>query len=95
MCRYVNEANCKTLVSCLVLFHLYYANTLYYGLPECGNGQMQRVQNMAAKLSRKNHDSASDCLKTLHWLSVKVRIVYKIAVYVFKCVNAAAPSYLI
>ena len=28
--RYINEANCKTLVSCLVLSHLDYANTLLW-----------------------------------------------------------------
>ena len=30
----------------------------------------------------------------LHWLPVKFRVVYKIAVLTFKCLNGLAPQYL-
>lgn len=94
--KYLDVENTQTLVSCLVLSHIDYASTLYYGLPSCDINKLQRVQNMAAKLvlNRSKYDSSTDSLKTLHWLPVRERIKYKIAVYVFKCLNNLAPSYL-
>ena len=94
--KYLDIDSCKTLMSSLVLAHLDYANILYYGLPDRDIHKLQRVQNMAAKvvLKRKKYDSATDCLKTLHWLPVRSRIMYKVAVYVFKCLHNTAPLYL-
>ena len=94
--KYLDVENCKTLVSCLILSHIDYANVLYYGLPDCEIQKLQRVQNMAAKLvlNRSKYDSASECLKLLHWLPVKMRINYKLAVYVYKCLHGCAPSYI-
>ena len=40
------------------------------------------------------HQSSSDCLKTLHWLPVKYRICYKILLLVFQSIKGNAPSYL-
>ena len=32
--------------------------------------------------------------KSLHWLPIRQRVMYKIAVLVYQCVNGTAPSYL-
>ena len=86
----------QVLVSSLVLSHLDYCNAILYGLPENTLHKMQRVENCAAKLvlQRKRFDSSTDALRELHWLPVKQRICYKIALIVFKCLHDLAPEYL-
>ena len=51
---------------------------------------------MAAKLilGFRKFDSASAALKHLHWLPIRFRIHFKIAVTVFKCLHGCAPNYL-
>jgi hypothetical protein len=83
-------------VCALVSPHLDYANSLYYGLPEHLLDRLQRVQNAAARLvtGANRFASSKAQLKSLHWLPVRARIQYKIAVLVYRCINGCAPSYL-
>ena len=94
--KYLNQSTCSTLMLGLVVVHLDYANGLYAGLPDIDIKRLQRIQTMAAKLvlGKSKMDSATECLKTLHWLPVRLRIKYKIIVTVFKCINNQAPEYL-
>jgi len=39
-------------------------------------------------------DRMTPVLRSLHWLPVRQRIVFKTAVTVYKCLNGLAPSYL-
>ena len=57
--------------------------------------RIQNVQFAAARLvtGTKQRDSM-DLLKQLHWLPIRQRIVYKIALLVFKCLKGEGPSYL-
>ena len=77
---FLTEDACKTLMSALVLSHLDYANVLLVGLPECDICKLQRIQNIAAKVTLKcsRLDSSTTCLKDLHWLPIRARIEYKI-----------------
>ena len=88
---------CKTLVQCLVISHLDYANAILVGLPICELNKLQRIQNIAAKciLGRDYRDSSTQTLKDLHWLPIRARIDFKIASLIFKCLNNTAPQYLI
>jgi hypothetical protein len=94
--KYLTEHACNTLVLGLVVVHLDYANGLLAGLPNVNVSRLQRIQNMAAKvvLRKRKRDSATKCLKQLHWLPVHLRINYKILVTVFKSLNNQAPQYL-
>ena len=58
--------------------------------------RLQRIQNWAAKLvcSRRKYDHATPCLQELHWLRIEERIIFKIAMIIFKCLNGTVPSYL-
>ena len=80
----------------LVSPHLDYVNSLYYGLPEHLLDRLQRVQNAAARLviGANRFASSKALLKSLHWLPVRARIQYKIAVLVYRCINGFSPSYL-
>ena len=63
-----------------------------YGIEKSLLKKLQRVQNVAAQIVTRK--SSSENLKVLHWLPVKQRIHYKIALLVFKCLNDMGPSYL-
>ena len=54
------------------------------------------MQNMSAKLVLKCHrsDSATQCLKDLHWLPIRERIIFKMLTLTYKCLHGEAPDYL-
>ena len=51
---------------------------------------------MAAKLVKgaNKHESATNCLKSLHWLPVRERVKFKILCLVFNALKGSAPTYL-
>ncbi|GFS11551.1 reverse transcriptase-like protein [Elysia marginata] len=53
------------------------------------------MQNNAAKLvtRAKARDHVQPILHELHWLPVKERICFKMAITVFKCLNGLGPQY--
>ena len=89
----------KQLIHCLIFSKLDYCNGLFYDLPDYLIKRLQKVQHSCtrflfsgAKLQRG--DSVTPFLKEAHFLPVKQRIVFKIALTVFKCINNIAPTYL-
>ena len=87
---------CYAAVLAMVISHLDYANAIMVGLPEKHIGKLQRVLNMAAKfvLKRGKYTSSKASLQSLHWLPIRSRIKFKIAVLVYKCLQGKAPEYL-
>ena len=71
-----------------MISHLDYCNSILAGLPDVSINQMQRVQNLAAKvvLGKSKRDSATECLSALHWLSNWSRINHKILTLVHKSI---------
>ena len=94
--KYLNEETTKTLVTSLILSRLDYCNSLLAGLNNKYLNRLQVIQNNAARLITrpKKTDNVTPLLKELHWLPVKERIIFKICVMCFKCVNKTAPFYL-
>jgi len=94
--RFLTVDAAKQAVVSLVLSRLDYCNALLAGLPQCLVSRLQRVQNAAARvvLHIPRRDHITPTLISLHWLPVKYRIVFKILVLVFQCVNGSAPAYL-
>ena len=78
------------------LWNTDYANALYIGLPDSQLSKLQRVQTMAAKLvlQRDRRSSATDALKSLHWLPIRQRIKFKVICLVYRALNGQAPKYL-
>jgi len=84
----------KSLVQAFISTRLDYCNAIFYGLPDRLMRRLQSVQNAAAWLitgaSRHNH--ITPILQQLHWLSVRRRVDFKIAVLVFQCLISQAPG---
>ena len=85
------------LANSLVSSRLDYCNSLFYGLPECSLDRLQRIQNSLARaviptVSRRDHITPT--LKSLHWLPVRKRVDFKIAVLTFKILKNHEPVYL-
>jgi len=73
-----------------------YCNSVLYGVDDGLLKKLQAVQNAAARVTTetRKYDHIRPVLRELHWLPVRKRIVYKMAVMVYKCLRGMAPSYL-
>ena len=96
MSRFVDENSLKTLASSFILSKFDYCNALFKNLNQCQIEKMQKLQNFAAKvvLGKCIYDHVTPWLIQLHWLPIKFRIDYKIAITVLKCIYGLAPEYL-
>ena len=94
--KYLTRPACNKLMVSLVISHLDYANGLLGGLPKCTIDQLQRVQNITAKivLGKGKYDSSTRCLGELHWLPIQHRVEFKIMTLVYKSLHGLAPQYL-
>ena len=94
--KYLTQSVAEILVLSTVVSHLDYCNSILAGLPNSEISQMQRVQNIAAKLvlGKSKFHSSSECLRELHWLPINKWIQFKVLILVFKCLDCAGPLYL-
>ena len=55
--------------------------------------KLQRVQNAAMRivLGKKKQETVTSDYKDLHWLTIEQRIVFKVLLLVFKCLNDMGP----
>ena len=96
ICSVLTWQTANLLALALIINHLYYANAILNGLPDCDIDKMQRIQNMAAKmvLWAPKYSSPMECMKELHWLPIQLRIQHKILTLVYEVLHADAPDYM-
>ena len=94
--KYLARDTCQLLIHSMVMSHIDYANELLAEVTELVLGMHQRIQNFAAKVELNNskYSSSTKCLTELHWLPVKARIEFKIALIIYKCLKGNVPKYL-
>ena len=58
--------------------------------------RLQRIQNIAARIVTRlpKHDHITPVLKQLHWLPVRMRVLYKLLVLTYRALEGKGPSYL-
>ena len=94
--RFLTSTATATLVSAFVLSRIDYCNSLLFGSTHDVTSHLQQIQNYAARVILRLPMSSRITihLKSLHWLSVKVRSTYKIACLCYHCHSSTAPSYV-
>ena len=94
--RFLSFEDRKSIVQAIVMSRIDNCNSLLYGVTATNLTKLQRVQNAAARLvcSVPRHEHVTLSLINLHWLPIRFRINFKIAMFAFKCIHGQAPSYL-
>ena len=84
------------LVHSYIFSHLDYCNTVLGGISVSQLMTLQKLQNSAVRFifNLKKREHIKLYLKKVHFLPVKERIDFKIALLTFKAVSHCAPSYL-
>ena len=96
MRKYLTQNAAEKLIHAFITSRLDYCNSLQYGLPSSSLKQLQKIQNMAAKILtlRRKYEHITPILQDLHWLPVEHRITYKILPTTHRALNGKAPQYI-
>ena len=95
--RALTHDSAKMLAHAFISSRIGYCNSLLFGVSAHVLCKMQAVLNAAARLvcGLGRFDHITPAMRDdLHWLPVRQRIEYKIALLVYKCLHGAAPFYL-
>jgi len=86
----------KMVALSIVAAHLGYCNSLLYGTSSDNLWKLQVTQSALARVvcQATRTCSATKLRRQLHWLPVKQRIDYKLAVLTYKVRQSGSPSYL-
>ena len=93
--RIRRHLNKSTVANALVSSKLDYCNSLFRSLSVRDMKRLQGVQNALARIvSRSSKFShITPVLKSLHWLPIKQRIIFKTATIIFKYLHSHMPYY--
>ena len=85
----------KTLVQSFITCHLDYCNALFSGITDSLFRRLQSVQNAAARLvtGTRRRDHITTVLRQLHWLPVRQRVDFKLALLIYKALHDATIVY--
>jgi len=94
--KHITPATASLIATTFIASKLDYCNAILGGLTKHNLNRLQHVQNATARavLNRQARTDPPVLCKSLHWLPIKWRIDYKIAVLTYKTVLTGAPSYL-
>ena len=86
----------KILIQSLVLGRIDYCNSLLLGTSKHQISKFQQLQNMSCRIicNLRKFDHISTAMADLHWLRINERIIFKVAVLMYRCATSTAPQYL-
>ena len=85
----LSKQQTEMLVHAVITGTMDYCNSLLINTSQSNLYKLQKLQNAAARLvvQCNRRTSMSRVLRDLHWLRVESRIIFKILLLVYKCVN--------
>ena len=93
--RFLSVDASVVIANALISSHLDYCNSLFRNLSSHNATRLQYVQNAVARFvagaSKYTHITSS--LRTLHWLPIRQRIIFKTLVLVYKYLTTGHPKY--
>jgi hypothetical protein len=94
--KYLSADHLEQLAAGLVLQRLDYCNAILVDLPASSLQRLSVALNCTARVVKGlgKHDHVSPALKSLHWLPVHFRILFKVNLLVFKALAGLAPTYI-
>lgn len=94
--KYLTKFAAEQLIHALISSRIDFCNSLFCNLPQKEINRLQRLQNCAARLLTytKKYTSITPILRSLHWLPVDKRIIFKVLLLVFRALNTCGPTYL-
>ena len=94
--RFISLSVAKTIATALVSTRLDYCNSLLYNTANKDIAKLQPIQNCLARVvTRSPRFSRSEpLLKSLHWLPVHCRIIFKICTIAYLALSSTQPAYL-
>jgi len=96
--RSLDGDSAATLVHAFVTSRIDYGNALLANAPKIWTEKLQPVLNAAARVitgTRKFDSGLSHILHhDLHWLDVPQRVIFKLCMTVYKCLQGLTPKYL-
>ena len=92
----LNVSTCESIIHAFISSRLDSTNAILCGLPSHLLDKIQRVQNSAARVlcGIRKSEHITPVLKSLHWLPIRQRIIYKVALLCFKYFHDLAPKYI-
>ena len=94
--RYMSFAVAKTIATALVSSRLDYCNSLYRNIAFKGILILQCVQNCLTRVITRfpRFSHSVPLLRSLHWLPVRYRIIFKICTMTCHALSSKQPAYL-
>ena len=92
----LTDSATEQLIHSLVTSRLDYCNSLLNGVPGYKFKRVQRMQNIAAQIVSRcpYRDHITPVFESLHCLPVKYRILFKLLLLTYKCLNGLGPGYV-
>ena len=86
----------KMIACSLVGIRLDYANSVYFGSSAKNLARLHRIQSTLARevTMQRGWISISKTLNDLHWLPMKFRVDFKVAILTFRVFESGKPGYL-
>ena len=96
ICRYLNLDSAKLLATGLVSSRLEYCNSPVYRIVDTDHTKLQRVQNWLTRVVTKSppFTHSVPLFRSLHWLPVKFRILFKTNLLTCETFHEKQPVYL-
>ena len=94
--RFIDCDSARSVACALVGARIDYCNSILHGTSQCNIDKLQRLQNSLARavVGSGRTEPITPILARLHWLPIRDRIQYKIALMSYKVLTTNQPEYL-